>query len=150
MATSIGQYAPASLPGEPPSLTEKLGRPQATGLQRVGHCWSDPAGLEARLFFACGSSAPGRLWAWRWRSCLACGDPGGAKCAGTRTASAIGVMAPPESFFSYIWRSEGLFGQSFSVAPPVQALRGLPCLGSFSVVWRIRHIEGAPGWGPAL
>ena len=29
-------------------------------------------------------------------------------------------------------RSEGLFGQSFSVAPPLQALRGLPCLGSFS------------------
>ena len=40
------------------------------------------------------------------------------------------------------WRSEGLFSQSFSVAPPIQALRGLPCLGSFSVVWRIGHIEG--------
>ena len=30
---------------------------------------------------------------------LACGDPGGAKCAGTRTASAAGIMALPESFF---------------------------------------------------
>ena len=32
-----------------------------------------------------------------------------------------------------------------SVSPtlPVQALRGLPCLGSFTVVWPIRHIEGA-------
>ena len=29
---------------------------------------------------------------------LACGDPGGAKCAGTRTASAAGVMALSESF----------------------------------------------------
>ena len=31
--------------------------------------------------------------------CLACRDPGGAKCAGTWTASATGVMAPSESFF---------------------------------------------------
>ena len=65
-------------------------------------------------------------------------------------------------------RSEGLFGQSFSVALPVQALRVLSCLGSFSVVWCIRHIQGPPwlgsysvdlhvrhlkrhpGWGPIL
>ena len=60
------------------------------------------------------------------------------------------------------------FGQSFSIAPPIQALRGLPCLGSFPVVQYIRHIEGLPwlasysvdqcishlkedpGWGSAL
>ena len=30
---------------------------------------------------------------------MACGDPGGAKCAGTQTASATGVMALSESFF---------------------------------------------------
>ena len=45
------------------------------------------------------------------------------------------------------WPSEGLFGQSFSVGRPIQALRGLPCLGSFSVLQCIRHIE-APIWGP--
>ena len=45
------------------------------------------------------------------------------------------------AFFS--WQSEGLFGQSFSVAPPVQALTGLPCLGSFSVVQLARHMEGS-------
>ena len=33
MATSIGQYTPVFLPGEPPSLTEKPGRPQSTGSQ---------------------------------------------------------------------------------------------------------------------
>ena len=27
------------------------------------------------------------------------------------------------------WSPEGLFGQSFSIGPPVQALRGCPCLG---------------------
>ena len=48
------------------------------------------------------------------------------------------------------WRSESLFGQSFSVAPPIQELRGLPFLGSFSVVWHVRHIAGPPGWGPTL
>ena len=53
---------------------------------------------------------------------------------------------PIRVFFwgSCSWRSEGLFGQSFSIALLVQALRGLPCLGSFSVVLRIRHIEGHP------
>ena len=80
---------------------------------------------------------------------MACGDPGSTKCAGTRTASAAGVMALSESFFqaSCSWQSEGLFGQSFSVALPIQALRGLPCLGSFSVVWRVRHMEGPPCLG---
>ena len=48
------------------------------------------------------------------------------------------------------WRSEGLFGQSFSIALPVQALRGLPCLGSLSVVWCIRHIKGPPPSGVLL
>ena len=41
--------------------------------------------------------------------------------------------------------SEGLFGQSFSIALPVQAVRGLPSLGSFSVLWHVLHIE-RPSW----
>ena len=65
------------------------------------------------------------------------------------------------------WRSEGLLGWSFSVAPPLQAFRGLPCLGSFSGsarqahrgapwlgscsgVQRVRHGKGRLGWGPGL
>ena len=54
--------------------------------------------------------------------------------------------SPIRVFFqaSYSWQPEGFFGPSFSVAPLVQALRGLPCLGSFSVVRRVRHIEGPP------
>ena len=45
-------------------------------------------------------------------------------------------LQPYQNLFcaSCVWRSEGLFGQSFSVAQLVQALRGLPCLVSFSVV----------------
>ena len=43
-----------------PSLTEKPGRPQSTGPQRVGHYRSDPVRLDAR-FLSCGSSAPVRV-----------------------------------------------------------------------------------------
>ena len=38
MATSIGQYVPVFLPGEPSLPTEKPGRPQSTGTRRVRHC----------------------------------------------------------------------------------------------------------------
>ena len=101
---------------------------------------------------------------------MARGDPGGAKvCRDTdflypRGYGLIRVFVPA----SCSWRSEDLFGQSFCLAPPTQALGELPCLGSFSVVHRVRHIErppwlgsysvdrhirhlkGHPGWGPVL
>ena len=66
------------------------------------------------------------------------------------TVSAAGVMALSESFFRACcsWQSEGLFGQSFSVVPSIQAHRGLPCLGSYSVDRHFRHLKGPPGWGP--
>ena len=56
----------------------------------------------------------------------ACGDPGGTKCIGTWTASATGVMALSESFFraSCSWLLEGLFVQSLTLVPPIQALKG--------------------------
>ena len=96
-------------------------------------------------FFACGSSAPVRislkvvqllglqgLW-WlqmsRDMDCLHC-----------RSYSPIRVFF----WASCSWRSEGLFGQSFSVTPPIQALRGLPFLGSFSIIQCIRYIESPP------
>ena len=42
---------------------------------------------------------------------------------------------PIRVFFraSCSWWSEGLFGQFFSIALPIQALRWLPCLGSFNI-----------------
>ena len=58
------------------------------------------------------------------------------------------VTKPPP----YSWQSEGLwlvFLHS-SIALPIQALRGLPCLESVSVVLHVRSIEG-PSWlGPTL
>ena len=50
MATSTGQYAPVFLLGESPSLTEKPGRPQSTGSQKVVHDGSDPIRIDTRLF----------------------------------------------------------------------------------------------------
>jgi len=41
-------------------VIEKPDRPQSAGWQRVGHYQSDPVCRDARLFFACGSSAPVR------------------------------------------------------------------------------------------
>ena len=86
-------------------------------------------------------------WAGRWPSCL----------SHTLTAPSVQgdrvhqlqKLWPYQSLFwaSVNWQSDGLFGYSFSVALPVQALRGLPCLGPFSVVQHGRHIEGPPWLG---
>ena len=35
----------------------------------------------------------------------------------------------------------GMIKDRNGIALPIQALRGLPCLGLFSVVWHVRHIE---------
>ena len=79
---------------------------------------------------------------------MACRDSGGTKCAGTWTASTAGVMAFSESFFfqPLVAVDQKASLASLSVALPVQALKGLPCLGSF-VVPLIRHIEEAPWLG---
>ena len=63
------------------------------------------------------------------------GDPGGTKCAGIWIASAAGVMALSESFFEPLVAGDQKASlASFSIAAPIQALRGLHCLGAFSVV----------------
>ena len=70
---------------------------------------------------------------------------------------------PIRVFFqaSCSWRSESLYGQSFSITSPIQTLRGLPCpglpllfcmscregapwLGSYPVVQCIRYLMGQP------
>ena len=88
MATSIGQYAPICLPGEPPSLTEKPGRPQSTGSQRVKHYQSDPECIDLRLLFACFISAPVR-----------------AECEGGAAAWLAGTLAAPSVQANESWQS---------------------------------------------
>ena len=102
------------------------------------------------MFFACGSSAPVRVEgeggtvAWLVGT-LAAPIVQGHSCLCPRNCGPIRV------FLSLLcsWWSGGLFGQSFSIALPIQALRRLPCLGSFSVVWSQAH-RGAPMAGVLL
>ena len=101
-----------------------------------------------KSFFACDSSAPVRVeheggtaaWLPGTLVVTSVQDTG---CLRLRSNSLIRV------FFraSCCWPSEGLFSQSFSIAPSIQALRRLPCLGAFSDVWQVRHIEGSPWLG---
>ena len=63
---------------------------------------------------------------------MASGDSGGAKCAWTRTASAARLMAISESCREpLVAGDQKAFGQPFSIALPIQAHRGLPCMGPF-------------------
>ena len=170
MATNTGQYAPVFLPGELPSLTEKPGRLQSTRSQRVGHYRSDPACTDARHLFPVAALPQSELsmkvvqllglqGPWQRQVCR------NTDCLHCRSSGPIRVFSQA----SCGWRSENLFGRSFFIAPPVLVLRGLPCLGSFSVVphsrhlegpptqlgsysvyWYIRHLKGYHGWGPAL
>ena len=75
------------------SCLEQSGRPQSTGLQRVGHNRSDPVWV-ARLFFACGSSAPVRVER----------EGGKAGClAGTLVAPSVQRhgLPPPQELWPY-------------------------------------------------
>ena len=52
MVSSIGQYAPVFLPGEPLSLTEKSGRLQSTGVQRASRIrLKQPCTHRCKTFF---------------------------------------------------------------------------------------------------
>ena len=88
---------------QPPPLPPNREARQAT-VYRVTKSWTQPnwpCMHRHKAFFCCclWLLCPRASWAWRWHSCLACGDPGDAKSAETRTASAAGVMVLSESFF---------------------------------------------------
>ena len=134
----------------PPPWQRSLAGHSPQGRKESRHDWSNPARIDARYFFACGSSAPVRV---------ECKGGGAAWLLGTLTAVCRDIDClrcrnydSVRVFFwtSCGWQSEDLFHQSFSIAPHIQALRGLPCLESFSAVRCIRHIEGPPGWGLTL
>ena len=147
MANSIGQYTPVFLLGEPRSLTEAW---EAT-VYRVAksRTWPKWPCTQRCKTFVPVAALP------QWESSVKV--PAAAWLAETLAAPSMqghGLPSPqsygPIRVFipaSCSWQSEGLFGQSLSVAPPIQELRGLPRLGSFSVVWRLRHIDGHPRLG---
>ena len=103
--------------------------------------------IDARLFFAC-SALPQRESSVKVEQLLDLQGPW--RCQACRETDCLCCRSngPIRVFFqaSCSWQSEGLFGQSFSVPLPIQALRGLPCLRSFS---RSGHqaLQGAPWVG---
>ena len=169
MATSIGQYATVFLPGEP--LSDR-GAWQAT-VYRVAKSRTElkrPCKYKHKTFFFLPVAAlsqwglsmkvvqlPGLGGPWRRQVCR------DTDCLRGRSYGLIRGFFPA----SCSWWSGGLFGQSFSVAPPIQVLRGIPCLGSISV-FRLQAFRGPPWvgscsvfrcishwkehkeWGPAL
>ena len=148
MAINIGRYAPVFLPGEPAVPDREAWQATVYRVTKRQIWLKWPCTYRHKTCFACGSSVPVRVelkvaqllglqGPW-WRQ--VCRDT---DCLHCRSYDPIRVLIRA----SCSWRSEGLFGQSFSVALPVQALRGLPCLGSYSVVQHVRHIEGAPWLG---
>ena len=154
MTTSIGQYAPVFLLGEPPLWQRSL-TGQSTGSQRVRQDRSNPVHINTRHFFffflpvvtlpqwELSVKVVQLLGLQRPWCHEVCKDT---DCLHGRSYGPIWVFFQA----SCSWRSEGLFGQSFSVALPSQALRGILCLGSFFVISCLRHIEGPSDWGPTL
>ena len=114
---------------------------QAT-VYRVTKSWTlpkQPCTHRRKTFFACGSSAPVRVEREGGAAAWLEATPVTPRVQG-HGRPPLQELRPYQSLFS-TWcsrRSEGLFGQSSSIAPPTQALRGLPCLASFSV-WCTSH-----------
>ena len=105
--------------------------------------------IDARYFFACGRSAPVRVKREDDAAAWLVGTLVGPSVQGHRLPL-LQELWPFQSLFfqPHSWRSEGLFGHSFSITPPAQALRWLrsPPL-FFSVSGALR---GPPGWGPTF
>ena len=120
----------------------------------VTKCWTQPKRPcvhRCESFFACGSSAPVRVehedgaaaWlAGLWQSQV-CRDT---DCLHHRSYGPIRV------FFraSCSWQSEGLFGQSFSIALPVRALKRGPLPGFLLCCSVHQAHRGAPLAGVLL
>ena len=142
MATSIGQYILCSylenLPSTP--LTENPGRLQSTGSQTVGHEQGDTTCINMRLF----SPVAALGLSVKVVQLLGLCGPWGCQVCRDLDYLRYRSYGPIRSFFKTL--VAGLFGQSFSIALPIQALRGLPYLGSFSAVPCVRYIKGPPGW----
>ena len=166
----IGQYTPIFLPGEPPLWQRSL----------AGHSLQDHKELDMTKATMCTYTQDffffnvAALPQWELRVKMAqlldLWGPWQRQVCRNTDWLCHRSYGPIRVFFwaSCSWWAEGLFGQSFFVALPIQALRGLSCLRSFSVVRHIRHIEGPsrlgsyfvdqcfrhlkghPGWGPTL
>ena len=101
-------------------------------------------------FFICGSTDPVRVECEGGAAIWLVGTLAGPSVQGHRLPL-LQELWPYQSFFEpLVAGDQKTFLASLPGALPIQALRGLLCLGSFSVVGHIRHIKGPPWWGPTL
>ena len=166
METSICQYA---LAGRNPLPDREAWQAMVHRVAKSQTLPKWPCTQRRKTFFACGSSAPVRVKHEGGAAAGVAGTLEARVCRDTdrlchRSHGPVRVFSPA----SCSWWSEGLRGQSFPVALPVQALkraslpgvllccsahqahRGAPRLGSYSVVWCISHLKEHPGSGPTL
>ena len=130
--TSIGQYTPVFLPGEPSILAEKPGRPQSTGSQSWT-LWKQPCVHRRKTFFACGSSAPVRV-----------------ECEGGSAAWLLGTLVVPSVQRHRLPLPQELWPYQ-SLLKPLVAGDQKASLASLSPYPRpFRHLEGSLAWGPSL
>ena len=149
MATGIDQYSDI-LAWRTPPQTEKPGRPQSKGSQRVGHDWTDPVCIDARPFFAYGVMAQSEcFFFFFFFKPLVAGD---------QKAFLVSVSPYLHPFRhlegSLAWGPSLLFHASGTQRGPLagvllcrlgpQALKGAPWVGSYSVVQGIRHLMDQP------
>ena len=112
---------------------------------RVRHCQSNHTRIDARCFLPVAALPQWEL-SVKVAQLLGLQGPWQRQVCRDTDCFCCRSYGLSESFFraSCSWPSKGLFGQSFSIALPVQALRGLPCLGPFSVVPACQQHKGAP------
>ena len=148
-------------------MTEKPGRP---GLQVAKYqTWLKKPCVHRFRTFCVWRSAPVRVECECGTQLLGLQGPDSTTCARTQTAS-LQESRPCQSLFRslLLLAIRRPLWPVFLSSSSHSALRGLPCLGSFSVILRIRHTEGAPwvgsysvcgsvrrlqgcpGWGPTL
>ena len=102
-----------------------------------------------KTFFACGSFAPVRVV--KVAQLLGLWGPWQRQVCRDKDCLCPGVMAQSVFFqASCSWQSEGLFGQSFSIAPPTQALKRAP-LPKVLLCCSMHHAHReAASWDPTL
>ena len=148
------QYWPicSSILAQRAPLTEKPGRPQSTGMQRVGHDQNNPEGIDASFFLPV-EALPQFELSMKVVQLLGLQGPWQHKVCRDTDCLCCRSYGPLRVFFraSCSWRSEGPFGQFFSVTPPIQALKRAPLPGVLLCCSAHQAHRGAPpGWGPTL
>ena len=144
MATSIGQCIPVFLPGEAP--WQRILAGQSTGSPRIGYDWSNPECIDARLFLPVAALPQWEL-SVKVAQLLGFQGPWWRQVCRDTDCLRHGSYGPIRGFFqaSCSWRSESLFDQSFSIALPVQALKGAPLPGVF-LCWSGRQAQRGVPW----